>query len=83
MGIVKRDIHTADCSKIPKQVQSDQSKVQGFARSLNELLRGLRDIWNAKATSNKLAALSDVSQSSLRRLDEALVLLRKAKVEEH
>ena len=30
-----------------------------------------------------MAALSDVSQSSLRRLDEALVLLGKAKVEEH
>ena len=30
-----------------------------------------------------MAALSDVSQSSLKRLDEALVLLGKAKVEEH
>ena len=53
-----------------------------FPRSLSELFRGPRDIQNAKATSNKLAALSNVSQNSSRRLDEALVLLEKAKVEE-
>ena len=27
MGIVKRNIPTADCSKIPKQVQKDQSHI--------------------------------------------------------
>ena len=34
------------------------------------------------ATSNKLAALSNVSQNPSRKLDKALVLLEKAKVEE-
>ena len=41
-----------------------------FARSLSELPRGPRDIYNARATSKRSTTSSNVSQSSSTKIDE-------------
>ena len=72
-------------AKKPKQYLDEVYRSSGdicFARSLSELPRGPRDIYNARATSKKSTTSSNVSQSSSTKLDEVWVLLEKAKVEE-
>ena len=69
----------------PKQYLDEVYRSSGnicFARSLSELPRGPRDKYNARATSKKSAASSNISQNSSTKLDEVWVLLEKAKVEE-
>ena len=72
-------------AKKPKQYLDEVYRSFGdicFGRSLSKLPREPRDIYNARATSKKSTASSNVSQSSSTKLDEVWVLLEKAKVEE-
>ena len=90
MEIVRRSVLIADkdsktSAKKPKQYLDEVYRSSGdicFARSLSELPRGPRDIYNARVTSENSTTSSNVSQNSSTRLNKVWVLLEKAKVKD-